>query len=87
MGQPDLFRDVIDQALANLEGHTITTEDDKQVVPFRFFELTPAMFIFSPHPAAKRWQDWHATEVFPNIRRREMLNRTRPGPGDDLADI
>ncbi|MGH8058765.1 MAG: hypothetical protein ACREOH_16250 [Candidatus Entotheonellia bacterium] len=41
----------------------------------------------TPHPAAKRWQDWYATEVFPSIRRRETLNRIRPGLGDDLADV
>jgi hypothetical protein len=41
----------------------------------------------SPHPAAKRWQDWYVTEVFSNIRRREMLNRVHPGLGDDLAGV
>ncbi|MGH8069400.1 MAG: hypothetical protein ACRERE_30020 [Candidatus Entotheonellia bacterium] len=39
------------------------------------------------HPAAKRWQDWYATEVFSNIRRREMLNRIHLGLGDDLAGV
>ena len=50
-----LFRHVIDQTLANLKGHSITTEEGAEVVLYRFVDLAPAIFTFSSHPAAKRW--------------------------------
>ena len=52
-----LFRHVIDQALANLKAHSMTTEAGAEVVLYRFLDLAPAVFTFSPHPAAKRWYE------------------------------
>jgi prophage antirepressor-like protein len=83
----DPLRDVIDEALDSLAWHIQTAKDGTQELWVRFFELGPAVFIFSEHPAAKRWQNWYATEVFPSLQRRETLNRIRPGLGDELADI